>query len=55
MLTIAAKTLTITAPGIASAQVNFDLSPSGTDLVPGGLDTLGGIVATLNQRGSVCR
>ncbi len=50
-LTISGNTLTITAPGDPSAQVNWDLSPSGTDLVPGGLDTLGGIIATLNQRG----
>jgi hypothetical protein len=50
-LTIANKHLTITAPGDPAAQVDWDLSPSGTDLVPGGLDTLGGIVFTLNQRG----
>jgi len=31
--------------------VNWDLSPSGTDLTPGGLDTLGGLIYTLNQRG----
>ena len=43
--------MTITAPGDANAQVSWDLSSSGTDLVPGGLDTLGGIIATLNQRG----
>ncbi len=50
-LSIANKQLTITAPGDANAQVSWDLSPSGTDLVPSGLDTLGGIVATLKQRG----
>lgn len=50
-LTIAGKMLTITAPGDAAAQVSWDLNPSGTDLIPSGLDTLGGIVATLNQRG----
>jgi hypothetical protein len=41
----------ITAPGDPAAQVNWDLSSSGTDIVPIGLDTLGGIVYTLNQRG----
>lgn len=50
-LSISNKQLTITAPGDPSAQVNWDLSPSGTDLVPNGLDTLGGIIATLQQRG----
>ena len=50
-LSIANKQLTITAPGDPSAQVNWDLSSSGTDLVPSGLDTLGGIIFTLNQRG----
>jgi hypothetical protein len=50
-LSIANKHLTIAAPGDASAQVSWDLSPSGTDLVPGGLDTLGGMIATLKQRG----
>lgn len=50
-LTIANKQLTISAPGDPSAQVNWDLSPSGTDIVPSGLDTLGGIIFTLNQRG----
>jgi len=50
-LSIANKVLTITAPGDANAQVNWDLSSSGTDIVPTGLDSLGGIVATLNQRG----
>ncbi len=50
-LSIAGKVLTITAPGDSNAQVSWDLSSSGTDMVPGGLDTLGGIMATLNQRG----
>jgi hypothetical protein len=50
-LSISNKHLTITAPGDPNAQVNWDLSSSGTDLVPAGLDTLGGIIATLNQRG----
>ena len=50
-LSISNKQLTITAPGDPSAQVNWDLSPSGTDLVPSGLDTMGGILATLKQRG----
>ncbi|HEX3352644.1 MAG TPA: hypothetical protein VHS34_07460, partial [Terriglobales bacterium] len=50
-LAIANKQLTITAPGDPSAQVSWDLTSSGTDLVPNGLDTLGGVVATLLQRG----
>jgi hypothetical protein len=50
-LSIANKQLTITAPGDPSAQVNWDLSSSGTDMAPSGLDTLGGLVFTLNQRG----
>ena len=50
-LSIANKQLVITAPGDPSAQVNWDLSASGTDWCQSGLDTLGGIVATLNQRG----
>jgi len=50
-LSIANKQFTITAPGDANAQVNWDLSSSGTDLAPGGLDTLGGMIATLEQRG----
>ncbi|PYV95626.1 MAG: hypothetical protein DMG89_20540 [Acidobacteria bacterium] len=49
-LSIANKHLTITAPGDPNAQVSWDLSSSGTDLVPTGLDTLGGVVFTLNQR-----
>jgi Polysaccharide deacetylase len=50
-LSIANKQLVITAPGDPAAQVNWNLSSSGTDIVPSGLDTLGGIVYTLNQRG----
>jgi len=50
-LSISNKQLTITAPGDPNAQVNWDLSSSGTDLVPSGLDTLGGLIFTLNQRG----
>ena len=50
-LSIANKQLIITAPGDPAAQVNWNLTPSGTDIVPTGLDTLGGIVFTLNQRG----
>ena len=50
-LSIASNHLTITAPGDPAAQVSWDLTtpaPGGTST---GLDTLGGIVATLNQRG----
>ena len=50
-LTISNKTFTIAAPGDPSAQVNWDLSSSGKDLIPSGLDTLGGLIYTLNQRG----
>lgn len=50
-LTISSQQLTITAPGDPAAQVSWNLSPSGTDLVPSGLDTLGGLIFTLNQRG----
>jgi len=50
-LSISNKTLTITAPGDANAQVSWNFALSGTDMVPSGLDTLGGVVATLNQRG----
>jgi len=50
-LSIANKQFVITAPGDPNAQVNWDLSPSGTDIVPSGLDTLGGLIFTLNQRG----
>ena len=50
-LSIASNHLTISAPGDPAAQVSWDLTapaPGGTST---GLDTLGGIVATLNQRG----
>ena len=50
-LSISNKQFVITAPGDPAAQVNWDLSSSGTDIVPSGLDTLGGIFYTLNQRG----
>ncbi|HZP16626.1 MAG TPA: hypothetical protein VFB00_01580 [Terriglobales bacterium] len=50
-LTISNKQFIITAPGDPSAQVDWDLSSSGTDIVPTGLDTLGGLIYTLNQRG----
>lgn len=50
-LSIANRHLTITAPGDPNAQVSWDLSSSGTDLVPTGLDTIGGLIYTLNQRG----
>ena len=50
-LSISNKQFTITAPGDPNAQVNWDLSSSGTDLVPTGLDTLSALVYTLNQRG----
>jgi len=50
-LSIANKRFTITAPGDPNAQVNWDLTSSGTDLVPSGLDTIGGLIYTLNQRG----
>jgi hypothetical protein len=50
-LSISNKQFTITAPGDVNAQVNWNLSSSGTDLVPSGLDTLGGLTFTLNQRG----
>lgn len=50
-LSIGSNQLVITAPGDPAAQVNWNLSSSGTDIVPTGLDTLGGLVFTLNQRG----
>ncbi|MEP6644733.1 MAG: right-handed parallel beta-helix repeat-containing protein, partial [Acidobacteriaceae bacterium] len=50
-LSIANKVFTITAPGDSNAQVSWDLSASGTNLTPSGLDTLGGLIFTLNQRG----
>ena len=50
-LSIANKQLTISAPGDANGEVSWELSSSGVDMVPSGLDTLGGLVNTLNQRG----
>jgi len=50
-LSISNKQFTITAPGDPSAQVSWDFSSSGTDMIPAGLDTLGGLIFTLNQRG----
>ena len=50
-LSISGGQFTIAAPGDPNAQVSWNLNSSGTDMVPGGLDTLGGIVSTLNQRG----
>ncbi len=50
-LSIRNKQLTITAPGDPDAQVTWNLSSSATDMVPSGLDTLGGLIYTLNQRG----
>ncbi len=50
-LNIAKPQLTITAPGDANGYVTWDLTSSGTDLTPSGLDTLGGMIATLKQRG----
>lgn len=50
-LNISNNQLVISAPGDPAAQVNWNLSSSGTDIVPTGLDTLGGLVFTLNQRG----
>jgi hypothetical protein len=50
-LSISNQQFTITAPGDANAQVSWNFSSSGTDMVPSGLDTLGGVISTLNQRG----
>jgi len=50
-LSISNKQFTIAAPGDPNAQVSWNLSTSGTDMVPAGLDTLGGLIYTLNQRG----
>ena len=50
-LSIASKTLTIAAPGDPAAQVNFNLTAVAPGGTPTGLDTLGGVIATLNQRG----
>ncbi len=50
-LSISNKQFTITAPGDSNAQVSWNLAGSGTDMAPSGLDTLGGLIYTLNQRG----
>lgn len=50
-LSISNNQFTISAPGDPNAQVSWNLSSSGMDMVPSGLDTLGGLVYTLNQRG----
>lgn len=50
-LSIANKQLTISAPGDANAQVSWSLTAAAPGQTSTGLDTLGGIVATLNQRG----
>ena len=50
-LTIASKQMTIAAPGDPAAQVNFDLTAPAPGGISNGLDTLGGVIATLNQRG----
>jgi signal peptidase I len=50
-LSISNGQFTIAAPGDPNAQVSWNLNSSGTDMVPAGLDTLGGIVYTLLQRG----
>lgn len=50
-LSISSKHLTITAPGDPSAQVSWDLTAPAPGEPSSGLDTLGGVVATLNQRG----
>jgi Right handed beta helix region/Polysaccharide deacetylase len=50
-LTIANKQMTITAPGDPAAQVNFDMTAAAPGQTSNGLDTLSGVVATLQQRG----
>jgi len=50
-LSISSKHLTITAPGDPAAQVNWDLTTPAPGQPTNGLDTLGKIVATLQQRG----
>jgi hypothetical protein len=50
-LSISGKHLTITAPGDPSAQVSWDLTTPAPGQASNGLDTLGGVIATLNQRG----
>src|SRR5438132_12932716 len=51
MLSIANKQLIITNSCDSKEQVTWDLSSSGSDLEPSGLDTVGGLIFTLNQRG----
>ena len=50
-LSLASNHLTITAPNDAAAQVSWDLTAPAPGATPTGLETLGGIIATLNQRG----
>jgi Polysaccharide deacetylase len=50
-LSVAGNHLTIAAPGDPNAQVNFNLTAPAPGVASTGLDTLGGVVATLNQRG----
>ena len=50
-LSISGKHLMITAPGDPSAQVSWDLTAPAPGQPSAGLDTLGGVIATLNQRG----
>jgi hypothetical protein len=50
-LSISGKHLVIDAPGDPSAQVSWDLTAPAPGQPSTGLDTLGGIIATLNQRG----
>ena len=50
-LSIASNHLTIAAPGDPAAQVSWDLTAAPPGTASTGLDTLGGVVATLNQRG----
>jgi Polysaccharide deacetylase len=51
MLSISGKHMTITAPGDPSAQVSWDLTAPAPGAGSTGLDTLGGIVSSLIQRG----
>ena len=50
-LSISGKHLTIDAPGDPSAQVSWDLTAPAPGMPSSGLEDLGGIIATLNQRG----
>jgi hypothetical protein len=50
-LSISDKHLTIAAPGDPGAQASWDLTAPAPGETSTGLDTLGGIIATLNQRG----